>query len=79
MASKRIEVSGNVDHIVAALEAMNLGRFVHVTKTLDKEAMLKEPAVAAGISGISIEQREIFYIETDGVKLSVADGVATRK
>ena len=40
--------------VLVALAAAGLSRFVRVKQEIDKEAMLREPAVASAVPGVSI-------------------------
>lgn len=53
-----------IDAIVAALKEMKLKRFIRVTETPNKEAMLEEPEIAATVSGVTVKTGiEAFYAE----------------
>jgi len=43
-----------VDAIIEHLKASGLGRFIRKKETVDKEALLKEPAVAGEVPGVKI-------------------------
>jgi phage host-nuclease inhibitor protein Gam len=50
--------------IIAAMKAMSLTRFVRVKEEINKDALLAEPEVAAGINGVTIKSAgEDFIIE----------------
>lgn len=40
--------------VIAALKRLGLARFIRVKEEINKEAMLAEPDVAAGVAGVSI-------------------------
>jgi len=59
-----VKLKGSEDEIVAKLELLGLDRFVRIAKQVSKEAMLKEPQVAATVSGIEILQgKEDFFVK----------------
>ncbi len=61
--------------VLAYLHSKKLGRFIRLTETIDKEAMLAEPEVAATIDGVRITRgRENFVIEPVEVPLSQGTG-----
>lgn len=57
------------DKVLDRLRELRLERFIRVSHEADKEAMLKEPAVAKGVEGITIKQGEDFFIEPAGLAL----------
>ena len=59
--------------VVAALEEMGLTEFLRIATTLDKEAILKNPAGIDGIENIAVDQVESFFakplnVETEQTK-----------
>lgn len=52
-----------VDAVIELLKSLGLSRFVRTKDEIDREAMLKEPAVAKTVPGVSISEKEDFAIE----------------
>lgn len=68
----KVSPSGKLAEIIARLKSLGLDRFLRTKDELDKEAMLKEPAIAAAVQGISISSgAEKFEIKP----LQMVDGV----
>ncbi|MFD1244145.1 host-nuclease inhibitor Gam family protein [Paralysiella testudinis] len=65
----KVEISGDVAAVLAALKRRRLGRFIRVKEELDKAALLKDPAaIKTPIQGLQIVQGvETLSIDT-GVK-----------
>lgn len=64
MTPKSVVLKG-VEDLIALIRKRRLGRFLRKGKvTIDKEAMLKEQAVAQKLDGVTIAQTEEFFVET---------------
>ncbi len=61
----------NGDKVVEALTDLGLRRFIRVKREPDKEAMLKEPEVAARVPGVSIGQDEVFAIRPTELSVEI--------
>lgn len=61
----RVEIEdGSEERIVGALRASNLHQFLRVKESVDRNAMLKEPALAETVAGVTIvPASESFYLE----------------
>lgn len=60
----KVTLRDKAEEIIARVKALGLGRFVRVKEEIDKEAMLREPAIARSIVGVSIGSAgEDFYVE----------------
>lgn len=57
-----------VETIVKELEERGLNQLIHVKKTVDKNAVAKEPNIAKTVPGIRIVQEEEFFIVPEGGK-----------
>jgi phage host-nuclease inhibitor protein Gam len=57
----RVVIRG-VDAVLDALRRAGLDRLIRVKEEPNKEAMLADPATVAGITGIRIEQGEVFEV-----------------
>ncbi len=76
-----VEVKGVAD-VIATLERLKLTQFIRVkeTKEVDREAILKDPDAVAGIAGVSVTQREEFFVKPEQANAEIAQGVtALRK
>lgn len=60
-----------VEEILAAMKALNLERFIRPKEELDKEKMLKEPAVVEQIAGVEITRKEIFTVKPATVQAEI--------
>lgn len=59
-----VKLRGKVADIIARLRRARLSRFIRTKHEIDKEAMLKEPGVAAKVQGVSIGSAgEDFFVE----------------
>lgn len=59
----KVSIRG-ADKVISAMKAMGLVRFVRVKEEINKEALLAEASVAAGITGVSVKSGgEDFVIE----------------
>ncbi len=65
-----VTVTG-VETVKKSLEDLGLQRFLRPKTEIDKEAMLKEPAVAMAVNGISIGRREEFVIVPNESQIEV--------
>ncbi|MFC1662681.1 host-nuclease inhibitor Gam family protein [Patescibacteria group bacterium] len=65
----------NVDAVLKQLREKRLTRFIRVKKTVDKEAMLKEPGAAGQVKGVKIGQHEEFFVKPDKTDAEIAAGV----
>lgn len=61
MRPKSIALRG-IDSILELLKARGLERFIRKKEEVDKDAMLRETDVAAGIPGVSVSQKEDFVV-----------------
>ena len=61
-----------IDEVVNALKQLNLSRFIRIKEEVDKEAMLKEPAVAKTVSGVTISQHEEFFVKPSEVDVAIS-------
>jgi len=62
----------NVKEVLKNLKALNLARFIRSKEEVDKEAILKEPEIAAKVKGVSIVQREEFIAKPAEVKVEIS-------
>ncbi|GLK60308.1 host-nuclease inhibitor Gam family protein [Azotobacter vinelandii] len=59
----------SVETVLEVLKRLGLTRFIRVKEQVNKEAMLAEPDVVAGVAGVKIEQSEDFVVVPFGSKL----------
>lgn len=72
MRPPKVTVRG-VDAVIAALKRAGLGKLIRTEESLDKEAMLRDPAAVAAVPGLVIGSAgEDFVIEPTDVALSTA-------
>jgi phage host-nuclease inhibitor protein Gam len=77
-----VRISG-VKAVIAALKTLGLKRFIRVKEEIDKDAMKKEPDVAAAVPGVKLTQQEEFWIKPFGSEIErsrtqkVNDGAAS--
>lgn len=66
----RIEIEdGAEEGIMARLRALDLERFLRIKESIDKQAMLKEPKLAATFAGVTfVPGTEAFFLETGSAK-----------
>lgn len=57
--------------VLARLKDLKLERFIRTIEEPNKEAMLKEEAVAASVEGVTISQREEFFVKAAETKAEV--------
>ena len=66
----KVSIRGGVDAMIERLQQLTLTRFLRVKTELDKEAMLKEPAAAAAVPGVTIgSEGEEFVVSPANVEL----------
>lgn len=53
----------NTKQVLANLERLGLEQFIRYTPEVDREAMLRNPALAQTIDGVSITQQELFFVK----------------
>lgn len=61
MTPKSVSLRG-VDAVIKALKTLGLQRFIRTKEEVDKNAILKEPETVAAVKGITISQKEEFWI-----------------
>mgnify|MGYP001582877393 CR=1 FL=1 len=76
LTPQSVVLAGQEKDVVARLEALGLGRFVKVEKSVSKTALLKEPETAQGVDGISIRRGEVFFVKPNEVETEIAESVA---
>lgn len=59
----------NIEGIITAFKRLNLLQFLRVKEEVNKEAILAEPGLVAGIAGVTITQGETFGITPFETKL----------
>ena len=66
----RIEIEdGAEEAIMARMRALDLERFLRVKESIDKQALIKEPKLAATFAGVAIvEGAEAFFVEPGAAK-----------
>ncbi len=70
MGTPAVKVArGQEETLVKTLLRLDLGRFLRTAVTLDKEAILKDPAAVEGIVGLTVEQKETFFAKPLDVEL----------
>jgi len=74
MTPPKVSLRG-VDPILKSLHSLELTRFIRTKEEIDKEAMLKEPEVASGVEGVSINQHEEFVAKPAELKVEIATKV----
>jgi len=78
-----VEITGEEEEVVKLLEKRGLEGLVRVKKTVDKEAIKKNPGSVRGIKGLIVKKgEEIFWIKPDQVNLKTEiadDGQLVRR
>lgn len=69
--TKPAVVIRGVERVLEALKQQGFGRFVRVREEINKQALLAEPDVAQSISGVSISQREEFFVKPSKLDLEI--------
>lgn len=62
MTPRSVSIQGE-EEVIETLEQFGLEDFIRIKKEIDKQAILKNPKAAAGIKGITIGQREEFFVK----------------
>ncbi|OIO50294.1 MAG: hypothetical protein AUJ11_03005 [Parcubacteria group bacterium CG1_02_44_65] len=65
----------NVKQILKELMKRKLKQFIRVKREVDKEAMMKEPELAASIKGVTIGQHEEFMVKPAELELEITSEV----
>lgn len=61
----------SIKEVVTALKGLGLTQFIRIKEEPDKEAMLKEPALAKTVKGVTINQHEEFVVKPVELKLEI--------
>lgn len=69
----------NVKQILEELVKRKLKQFIRVKQEVDKEAMLKEPELAASVKGVTIGQREEFVVKPAELEVEITSDVSKLK
>ena len=69
----------NVKQILKELVKRRLKQFIRVKREVDKEAMLKEPELAASVKGVSIGQHEEFMVKPAELEVEITSDVSKLK
>ncbi|MEX0649835.1 MAG: host-nuclease inhibitor Gam family protein [Candidatus Andersenbacteria bacterium] len=60
---KSVQFTGSDDELVDLLKALGLSDWVRVVEEPNRERMLQEEEKAQAVAGVTIEQREVFYVK----------------
>lgn len=71
LTPKAVTLRG-VKAVLERLVALGLDRFIRTKPEINKEAMLQEEEVAAGVEGVTIGQREEFFVKPSEAKAEIA-------
>jgi phage host-nuclease inhibitor protein Gam len=69
----------NVKQILKELVKRRLKQFIRVKREVSKEAMLKEPELAASVKGVSIGQYEEFMVKPAELEVEITSDVSKLK
>ena len=69
----------DIPKIIKRIKRKRLKRFIRTSETIDKEAMLKEPAVAQSIPGVKIDRDKKFVIRPPSRDERVEHNLSTGK
>lgn len=69
----------NVNEVIARIKTLELPQFIRTKEEIDKEAMLKEDALASTIEGVTVSQQEKFAIKPRGSKQRVECNTKTKR
>lgn len=62
MTPKSVSIRG-MNAVIEAFRTLGLQRFIRTKEEIDKAAILKDPAAAEGVKGVTVSQKEEFWIK----------------
>lgn len=65
----------NTEKAIKSLESLGLDHFIRIKKEVNKEEILKNPEKAEKIKGISITQREEFFVKPTEIRIEISKKV----